>query len=494
MKKLFWVSPIALATVGFLAACGDDSSSSSGPATQPSVDKFADLDECTAENEGDKVLVKDSETTYVCSDGDWTEVTEEEKSDAKDDDSKDKKDSKDDDSKDKKDSKDDDSSKDKTDDTDSEDIDDSGDEDEGEVYECGDTGVEFNTKDQFCYSGVVYDRCNGDMFDAGHEKCDNGKIVPASFCGGTDEYDPEKQFCLYGTIYDLCGGKTFNPSGETCVDGKLKTKAWCGGKQEYYTDEKFCVDDKTLYDLCGGEEYDPTKKKCSDGKVTDKAFCADKEYDADKQFCLDEKTIYDLCGGKEYNPEEEYCTEGKTNTIDTETEFIAKKGGVVDRVYKKVTIGTQTWMAENLKYATGTSWCLNDNAGKCEVNGRLYEFETAKAACPDGWHLPSKAEWETLIAEVGGLGNADKALAATSWGGKDTYGFSATATGRNIVAYSRNNFKDANAAFFWSSTTSNVYAYYLTLGGASASLRADEAGYQFDAGMAVRCVQNADAK
>ena len=68
-------------------------------------------------------------------------------------------------------------------------------------------------------------------------------------------------------------------------------------------------------------------------------------------------------------------------------------------------------------------------------------------------------------------------------------------TGRNVVAYSRNNFKDGDAAFFWSSTTSNVYAYYLKLDGTNAaSLRADEAGYQFEAGMAVRCVQNADAK
>lgn len=38
-------------------------------------------------------------------------------------------------------------------------------------------------------------------------------------------------------------------------------------------------------------------------------------------------------------------------------------------------------------------------------------------------------------------------------------------------------------------TTSNVYAYYLKLDGTNAaSLRADEAGYQFDAGMAVRCI------
>lgn len=44
-------------------------------------------------------------------------------------------------------------------------------------------------------------------------------------------------------------------------------------------------------------------------------------------------------------------------------------------------------------------------------------------------------------------------------------------------------------------TTTSMYAYHLKLDGTNAaSLRADEAGYQFEAGMAVRYVQNADAK
>ena len=427
MKKLFWVSPIALATVGFLAACGDDSSSSSGPATQPSVDKFADLDECTAENEGDKVLVKDSETTYVCSDGDWTEVTEEEKSDAKDDDSKDKKDSKDD-------SGDDDE--------------DSGDDDEGKVVKC---------------DGVVY--------------------------------DPDEEFCSNGRLYLLCDGEEYDPKGAICINGKLKTKAWCGSKIEYYTDEQFCVDEKMIYDLCGGEEYDPTKQKCVENKVVDKILCGAVEYDTDKQFCLDEKTLYDLCGDKEYKPETQVCIDGSVQDFDPETEFVAKRGDVIERIYKKVTIapeGTeynQTWMAENLKYEVGTSWCYDDEEENCETKGRLYEFWTAKRACPDGWHLPSEAELKALVAAVGG-GNA---LKAESWNGTDTYGFSAIPTGWNNYNGGSNFASGDNLAYFWSSTEATVpYAIRLKLDNSNeASVKYDMASFQTGSGFAVRCIQDA---
>lgn len=72
------------------------------------------------------------------------------------------------------------------------------------------------------------------------------------------------------------------------------------------------------------------------------------------------------------------------------------------KVYKKVQIGTQEWMAENLNYATGNSWCYNDNSSNCTIYGRLYDWETAKKACPSGWHLPSDAEWTTLTNFLGG--------------------------------------------------------------------------------------------
>ena len=87
--------------------------------------------------------------------------------------------------------------------------------------------------------------------------------------------------------------------------------------------------------------------------------------------------------------------------------FTACKSDVVDmrdgKKYKTVKIGSQTWMAENLNYETQDSYCYENDESNCSKYGRLYTWTAAKKACPSGWHLPSKAEFETLFSSVGGI-------------------------------------------------------------------------------------------
>ncbi len=96
-------------------------------------------------------------------------------------------------------------------------------------------------------------------------------------------------------------------------------------------------------------------------------------------------------------------------------------------VYKTVTIGTQTWMAQNLrtaKYNDGspitkasdnTAWgamtigayCTYDNtldSTSITDYGFLYNFHAVNTGnlAPRGWHIPTKEDWETLIAFAGG--------------------------------------------------------------------------------------------
>ncbi len=157
--------------------------------------------------------------------------------------------------------------------------------------------------------------------------------------------------------------------------------------------------------------------------------------------------------------------------------FIDNRDG---KTYKSVVIGTQTWMAENLNYRTpggasrcyptsgSTNWDDNDNAN-CDTYGRLYDWATAmnnsasstavpsgiQGVCPDGWHLPSRAEWEVMTDYIGGVSAEGKMLKATSgWkdggNGEDTYGFSALPGGR---AYSNGSFVDVGGSGYWWSAT-----------------------------------------
>ena len=102
------------------------------------------------------------------------------------------------------------------------------------------------------------------------------------------------------------------------------------------------------------------------------------------------------------------------------------------QTYKTVVIGTQTWMAENLNWETGESWCYGDIASNCDKYGRLYTQTTAMNACPSGWHLSSKGDWNVLTDFAGEYIAGEKLKSATEWDGTDDFGFSALPGGRRF--------------------------------------------------------------
>lgn len=126
--------------------------------------------------------------------------------------------------------------------------------------------------------------------------------------------------------------------------------------------------------------------------------------------------------------------------------FTDNRDGII---YKAVCIGNQTWMAENLRYNAPGSYCYDNNTSNCDIYGRLYNWNTVmngaaatntnpsnvQGICPNGWHVPSDAEWIEMINVLGGTNVAGGKLKATTlWnqpntGATNVSGFSALPAG-----------------------------------------------------------------
>jgi uncharacterized protein (TIGR02145 family) len=156
-------------------------------------------------------------------------------------------------------------------------------------------------------------------------------------------------------------------------------------------------------------------------------------------------------------------------------------------VYDIITIGSQTWMSENLnttKYSNGDvigtttpyaldirsestpkyQWAFDGNEANALIYGRIYTWYVATDArniCPQAWHVPSDNDWSNLTTFLGGInvaGGKLKEKGTAHWtspntGATNESGFSAIAGGNR---WSEGSFHYMGwYGIYWSSTSYN---------------------------------------
>jgi uncharacterized protein (TIGR02145 family) len=164
-------------------------------------------------------------------------------------------------------------------------------------------------------------------------------------------------------------------------------------------------------------------------------------------------------------------------------------------VYHTVTIGTQTWMIENLKttrYRNGDmigttdpdtldisgeiapkyQWAYGGNDSLVAVYGRLYTWYAitdSRNVCPPGWHVPTNADWTLLIDYLGGKSKAFNKLRETGsvhWNNPNTDATNESGfTGLPGGSHWGTIFKDLGiCGHYWSATErGDEYAWRLLL-------------------------------
>lgn len=128
------------------------------------------------------------------------------------------------------------------------------------------------------------------------------------------------------------------------------------------------------------------------------------------------------------------------------------------RDYATVLIREQRWMAGNLRYQPpdASGWfCYDDDPLLCEELGALYAWNTARSACPPGWHLPTESEWDRLVDGVGGYtertGEPGAAAAALAVDGESGLGLALVGLRTGAASAAR-----GRMALYWTSSYSNI--------------------------------------
>jgi len=220
-----------------------------------------------------------------------------------------------------------------------------------------------------------------------------------------------------------------------------------------------------------------------------------------------------------------YAVDAENNLSDASLDNVTI-GGLVDidgNVYRTVVIGTQHWMAVNLKvtkYRNGVdiyhitnndNWTSNtngaygyydNNTANRDTYGMLYNWHavdnsSSRYICPQGWHVPNADEYDVLSTYLGGNSVAAgkiKEPGTEHWQNPNTGADNATSSGFNALGagYRLNNgnygYLKQTFVFWTVSSASNSNAHYRAGSNSSGSLTASS--FNKAAGFSVRCLED----
>lgn len=223
-----------------------------------------------------------------------------------------------------------------------------------------------------------------------------------------------------------------------------------------------------------------------------------------------------------------YATNSSGTTYGQEFQFITPVTDFEGNMYKTVKIGTQVWMAENLKvtkYNDGTDialiidnteWSNATSAAYCWYNndeeyfkplyGALYNWYAASntSLCPTGWHVPTDAEFGTLEIHLGvpqadietwgwrGTDQGKQLKNTTGWNvdenGTNTSGFAALPGGYRFYG-AGTFFQQSALGYWWTSTpNSDISGRYRRLDGNNDAI--NRGNVENQAGKSIRCVKD----
>jgi len=201
------------------------------------------------------------------------------------------------------------------------------------------------------------------------------------------------------------------------------------------------------------------------------------------------------------------------------------------KYYKTVQIGSQCWLKENMNIGLRINndqeqtnngiiekYCYNNNEANCTIYGGLYQWAEAvqyldgatnttlwnpiptgnvQGICPDGWHIPSDAEWTILADLYGGVVNAGgklKETGTTHWASPNTgatneSGFTGLPSGYRDSGYQTPYYELTKLTYILSRTESSALTAY------GRRLKYNDSwlfreGYYKSNGLSVRCIND----